>query len=407
MKMDKIYRYASNPIVIGAMATMIISYYWGLYFMAPVLIKLIFSTLMWVSVLLLPYRYIKRNDFDHIGSQLFKMLLLLSIIQTIRSILNDDSNMHALGNKWITLLGNEYAALLFVPPFYILLSQLVRNVQILNLMAYVYLFIGCWFLFVNFSIRFEAIYLAAFYHYANKKYKILIYIAVVVAIISAFVGENPTRSMLLYVGFGILAYLLVYGVRNIKMMKLFCIVIFIIPIINFIPMLIDVDGHSVFEELQSLIIDKTDNKEMASDTRTFLYREMAEDLTKTDCWLFGKGAYAHYYSFFFDDNSFGKYGRISSEVPFLNMLMHGGIVYTVLYFALILRAVYLGVWRSNNCFCRCIAIIAIGWYFNSFICDLTGARFYHIAFFVLVGCCLSKQWLNMSESEIKEKLLLK
>ena len=117
--------------------------------------------------------------------------------------------------------------------------------------------------------------------------------------------------------------------------------------------------------------------------------------------LIGKGAFSHYYSFYFDQSNKGKYGRITSEVPFLNHLLRGGILYALAYYGLILLAIYKSTWQGNNKFVRSIGIIAAGWYLNSFVGDITGCKFYHIAFFLLIGCCLSRRWLNYTDIDIK------
>ena len=62
---------------------------------------------------------------------------------------------------------------------------------------------------------------------------------------------------------------------------------------------------------------------------------------------------------------------------------------------------YKSTWQGNNKFVRSIGIIAAGWYLNSFVGDITGCKFYHIAFFLLIGCCLSRRWLNYTDIDIK------
>ena len=66
-----------------------------------------------------------------------------------------------------------------------------------------------------------------------------------------------------------------------------------------------------------------------------------------------------------------------------------------------LYAVIKAIMYGKNRFVKCIAVVIIGWIFNSFICDMNGARFYHVVFFVLLGCCLSKRWLNYSDRQVQ------
>ena len=72
-----------------------------------------------------------------------------------------------------------------------------------------------------------------------------------------------------------------------------------------------------------------------TDTRTFLYQELAEDLTMTDSWIMGKGAFSHYYSHIFlisDSEGSDFHYRMTVEVGVLNFLLHGGLVYVILYY---------------------------------------------------------------------------
>lgn len=395
-------------IYIIATATLIVSSFWGLFFMAPSLIKAIYSLCIWFCVFIFPYKLIKSNHFIEIANYLLRILLAMALIQIFRSAFSTEKYMYVIGNKWITLFGNEYTSLLFLPPLFTYLGTLKYSIYVLKRATLLYLFIGLLLsLFGKFPIAILSTYALAFYPYVNKKYKILIIIAFIEAIIKSSFGENPTRMYLIIILFSLIAYFLVYTLKSKRIMKIFAITVIISPIILFIPTLfLSGNKTSTFQQIQKLIIQKSGNEDMAIDTRTFLYMEMADDLSKTDSWLFGKGAFSKYYSSYFDQSNISKYGRISSEVPLLNYLLRGGIAYVLIYFAIILFAAYLAIWKGNNQFVQYIGIIALGWYFNSFVGDITGCRFYHIAFFILIGCCLSKQWLYLNNYKINHILKL-
>ena len=394
-------KHLANPITLFAIASLFISY-WGMFFFAPPFAKILFCLLLWYALMLFPFKLFLHNDFSKTSNRWLLLLSVLSLVSIIRTVVNDDADMYAIGNKWLTLFGNEYTALLLIPPFFCVLSTIPQNVLYVKKLTFFYLLIGAFFLiFGYFFLSFTVIFLAAFYPYVGKNYRRLIYVAVIEAVLAAFMGSNPTRAMLLYLFFGLIAYYLVYKYREIRITRMFCIACIISPFFYFIPLLYyNSDGETSFQEVQSYLVKQGTTQEMAQDTRTFLYEEMADDLEATNSWLWGKGAYAHYYSSYFDIDVSGRYGRMLSEVPFLNMLMHGGFAYVTVYFALILLAVYNGLWIGRNRFVQCCAVIAAGWYFNSFVCDINGARYYHIAFFMLVGCCLSRRWLNMSEQDV-------
>ena len=393
-----IYKKSRNSIYIAAYATMAISFFWGLYFLAPAPIKIIFSLGMWTSVFLFPFILIKHNDISKWGNILLNILMLMAAMQIFRSAINTDDAIYAFGNKWITLFGNEYTSLLLITPLFTYLGSLKYNVVLLKRATWIFLVLGalCSFTLKN-PLSWITIFGGIYFPYVDKRYKGLL----LLAIFEAFLCCYATRMYIIILSFTFASYILVYILNKPKWTKVLVISTIIIPLFLFVPLLLSKKEMGSFEKMKLYVLNETQDESLASDTRTFLYLEIAEDLTQTNSWLIGKGAFSHYYSLYFDQSSKGKYGRLTSEVPFLNYLLRGGILYVVFYFGLILLAVYKAIWQGKNKFVQSIGIIAVGWYFNTFVGDITGNRFYHIAFFLLLGCCLSKKWLNYTDLEIK------
>ena len=86
-------------------------------------------------------------------------------------------------------------------------------------------------------------------------------------------------------------------------------------------------------------------------------------------------------------------------------LLRAGIVYVLAYFGLILLAGIRALKHSNSKFMLGIGLIALEWYAICFVGDFTGARFYHIAFFVLIGYALSKRVGDYTDSDVKQLLI--
>lgn len=398
----------SVSIYSATIVTILIASFWGLFFMAPTIIKGILSLGMWISAFFIPVVFYRKNDFVKRTNHILKALLILGIYEIIVSMLNDDASMYAQGDKWLTLFGNEYTALIFLPPLFTYLGSSQYGVKKLKSATCFFLICGAFFsVALKYPLAYLTTFVIVFYPFVGKKYKFLIILVFVEAIIKATIGDNPTRMYFVIIPFSIITVLFVFIFKNDKILKWFTAIVVIAPILLFVPMLLNNGnkGDTSFQEANKYIMNETGNEELATDTRTFLYLEMAEDLTHTDSWLLGKGAFSHYYSIFFDQNSKGKYGRISSEVPLTNYLLRGGIIYVLFYFALILSGVYFSIFRGKNKFVQSIGIMALCWYFNSFIGDITGCRFYHMAFFILLGCTLSSKWLNMSDQEVKQILM--
>lgn len=397
-RMIEVYKKSKYSIYLAAYATMTLTLIWGLYFLAPTPIKLIFSIGMWSSICTFPFILIKQNDFSKWGNMLLRACILMAVIQIARTIFNTDASLNAFGNKWITLFGNEYTALLLSPPLFTYLGTLRYNVVLLKRATWIYLIAGVVFIFgFNNSLGWIAIYGTVFYPYVNKRYKALLLLAILEGILSIFI----TRMFIIIIVFVFASYLLAYVINKPRWNKILVITVTVIPLIFFVPTLHITKELSPFEKMSIYLSSKTNDTSISADTRTFLYTEIAHDLTNSHSWLIGKGAFSHYYSFYFDQSNKGKYGRITSEVPFLNHLLRGGILYALAYYGLILLAIYKSTWQGNNKFVRSIGIIAAGWYLNSFVGDITGCKFYHIAFFLLIGCCLSRRWLNYTDIDIK------
>lgn len=397
------YQKSKHSIVLVLVATMAIQFFWGRYFLAPSVVKAFFSALMILSAFFFPYSFIRNNDFDKISNVILRVILFLSVVAILRSVFNENADMYAFGNKWTTLFGNEYCALLLLPPLFTYLATESMNILYVKKINYQYLFIGAFFIFLfKFPLSIIVLLLPVFVPYVKRGYKLLIGAAVLHAVMGATFGSNPARSNFIYLLFAFAAFFLVFVVKKLAITKIFCVSCIILPFFLFVSLLYSNNRNetSFFEKAQTYIIGKTENRDLATDTRTFLYREMALDLTKTNSWMFGKGAFAHYYSLWFDRGVNGRFGRLGSEVPFLNFLLHGGIIYVLFYFLLLFYAIYKGLWKSNNRFVQCIAVVVTGWFFCSFVCDLTGACYYHILFFMLLGCCLSNRFLNMNDDEI-------
>lgn len=111
-------------------------------------------------------------------------------------------------------------------------------------------------------------------------------------------------------------------------------------------------GVSIFEILQDLYFDTND---MAQDTRSFIFYELSEDLTRNHEWIYGKGMLGVCYSPFFDSstnpNADSAY-RIGLEVGFLQYLLKGGLLYLSLIMLTFLGAIYNAFFKSKTLLSR-------------------------------------------------------
>ena len=385
-------------IGIVSVSTMILSLYWGNFAQSPRFIKLIFSIGIWTAVITFPFSLLKKARFSRFDNLLLLFLLLMGIFQTLRSLFYTPPNEVVIGNKYVSLFFNEYTSLLFIPPLFTYLGISKHSPKYLFQSTIYYICIGLPFiLLLKLPLASLAIYSIVFLPYVTNKYKILIILTILESILAGLTGG---RMFLIVVFFAIMSFLLIYVIKNVVITYAFCVCFSFAPVLIISSTILSYNQDTSF--FQKITSD-VDNEEMSVDTRTFLYVEVAEDLTNSDSWLLGKGAYSHYYSHYFSQNVEGgdNEERLLCEVPFLLLLLRSGLIYVLVYFSLLLIGVFKSL-KSNNKFVQSLGIIILGWYFNSFIGDVSGCKLQNLALFLLLGVCLSPKWRKMADRRIKK-----
>jgi hypothetical protein len=139
---------------------------------------------------------------------------------------------------------------------------------------------------------------------------------------------------------------------------------------------------------------------LATDTRTFLYEEVFSSMRNNGTLLFGEGATGKYKTQYFEDEIGTNKGRIGAEVGFLTLLLYTGCIGVLLYSLILFSAVYYGIARSNNFFCKMLAIFLAFRWITFFIEDYVQ---YDMNFFFIwtsIGLCLSTGFRSLTDAEI-------
>lgn len=135
-----------------------------------------------------------------------------------------------------------------------------------------------------------------------------------------------------------------------KSIKIYCIAV---PLVGaFLTFYNLFNKESFFEYMYTMYSGETT---MVNDTRTFLFQELSKDLTETSTWLYGKGMFGTYYSdVMYIASKNGEYAdnsnRLGTECGFLWLILKGGIIYFVLYFALFYTTVLVALRRDQKVF---------------------------------------------------------
>jgi len=148
-------------------------------------------------------------------------------------------------------------------------------------------------------------------------------------------------------------------------------------------------------------VSRLDN--MTVDTRTFLFVELADDLSDRNR-IYGRGVLGTYYSPYFSyAEAHGLEGDSSTrsvvEVGYLHMILKGGAIMVVLYLIVLVPAAYLGIFRSNNSIAKgggyLIAAYLVMWtisYYSVFNAE-------NIILWMAVGACMSPRFRALRDSE--------
>jgi hypothetical protein len=134
------------------------------------------------------------------------------------------------------------------------------------------------------------------------------------------------------------------------------------------------------------------------DTRTFLYMEVINDLSDTNTLWFGKGVTGKYYSEFFELVE----GRMGVEVAFLAILLTSGIFGMVIYSSVILVALYVGFFKSNNQLSKLFALFLAFHWFMIFVEVIPTFNQYYFLLWIIVGLSLSSKFRQMNDAQVTQ-----
>ncbi|MDQ3190405.1 MAG: hypothetical protein M3Q58_02315 [Bacteroidota bacterium] len=172
-------------------------------------------------------------------------------------------------------------------------------------------------------------------------------------------------------------------------------------IIPFIILLDNINtGVSTFERLQL----SNETQELNIDTRTFLYKEIASDLTKTSSWIIGKGSNGTYFSDYFNNrHEIGETdNRLTVEVGILALLLKGGLIGVFLNISFFITAIYFALFQSSNSYVKGLGFMLIIYVIILFLENLIAFNAYNFTLWFFIGVCLNKKIRSLTDSEIKK-----
>lgn len=182
--------------------------------------------------------------------------------------------------------------------------------------------------------------------------------------------------------------------------------LFIVPIVFLI---LGSNGiYNIFQPLdyKALVLTKAGGEEtnLLTDSRTFIYKEIAAELDKTDSWILGKGAGGSYSSVFFDTGGAVAGKRYSSEVGFMNRLLKGGILSVIIYSFMVYIISRNAILQSNNQLAKILSLaIASRWSFSFFEeFSLFDINSFYLS--LIMGLVSVNWFIKMDDSQVRRYL---
>ncbi len=374
--------------------------------------KLLLTGLVWISFFMAFTEYVKkikvlRNRFPWFAFLCLMLLACWNVIGILRSVATGDGTV-------TTLLGNVFTSLALLLPFVIIFSTKKSNLGIIHSYFITVLKIAVPVLFLFYvatggsptviQVRIllvlflPAAFLIPLLPFHKKKERLLVILGAILLSYAAILYGQRTmiiRELSLFLG---LFAVYIYSRFRFKWVLPIAFSALLFPVVLLYQGI--TTGESPLETYLSGSLDS----DLKTDTRTFLYKELFADLEGNNQLMVGKGANGSYYSDYFSNAVEESAYRNNIEVGVLGMLLKGGFIAVFLNLALLLIAIFMAFFRSNNTYVTGVGFILIAHTILLFIENYYSYSGYNYAIWFFIGVCLSKEVRQMSNRDIMVSL---
>ena len=388
------------------------------------LLKVSIALLPWFSFLIVIFSCQKnfrptRQRMPSFLSSIFILLILLNILNIVRGSLNEHQSL-------ATVFGNPYNSIALLAPFALVFGLHKKSIAIINRFFIYSTAIGSILFIILYGglnvvddnshhlqsamlLITPVIFLIGNISYNNRINRFIIYSGSILLFgyLGLMIGNRSTAIRVVSLYF---SNVVVFFYQKIKLKLLFILVISMTLLPYIMIYYSYYSGESIFVEAHQYfrysfkspssvkaVIEK-------SDTRTFLYREIINDLDRTNGLLFGKGSSGTYYSPYFHRAKGDSDTRLTVEVGVLALLLKGGVVAVILNLAMFYFSIFLSIFKSNNQYIRWVGFMLLVHTLLLFVENIICYNIYNFMIWFSVGSCLSKEIRNMSDLEIRSTL---
>lgn len=373
--------------------------------------KLLISSFLAISVIGVfscCYRnYNQLKNLSKTDRTLFGLLMFWSLIVIARGFSTSIQD-------WVTNFGNVYMALAWFTPLLLILGQRLENWKTVFQV-----------LFFMFKLMLFSLLLLPFYITDGKLKTEWSWLLRPVNFI-LLIGVSRfrvTNRLLIY--FAFLAYLLIAVLTEQRLEFIYlAILIFLIfidslyqiklkrkilKIIFFSAVTITITVFTYgYKNLNDILIQYIEYQ----DTRVFLYEELFEELNVNEK-IIGRGSLGTYYSHFMEHTKYYtinilKYEwwgdsstRITIEVGYLQMILKGGIILFFLTAYFMLKASYLGIFKSKSKFVKRLGVYIFILSVLSLISFRPAFTPTFILLWMAIGTVLNKHNRSLTDEEVE------
>jgi hypothetical protein len=140
------------------------------------------------------------------------------------------------------------------------------------------------------------------------------------------------------------------------------------------------------------------------DTRGYVETCFYNDMSTYD-WIFGKGSSGGYKCSGIDESVFKNGIRTVIETDYLQLIMYGGFINILLLFLIMIPAIILGLFYSNNNLIKTLSIWILLWLLFLYPSNVYSFSFFHISVWFSAGICYSKPLRELPDSFISKYFL--
>ncbi len=366
-------------------------------------LKMVAILFLYISGVLLFYYALKNLDKLRSVHLYFKIILLLlfiwSFFTIFRSVNENSKDLITLfthyrvgGWDWVTPLALFFGLTItnWIKLFPLLIKFLVWGIvfAIAHLILHVHLSA------IPLLSVYPVLLLTYFYQKVNVK-KLIILSAIIYVLFSFFVYSN--RSSLIIFSLFLVFFFFEY-LRSTHISKYKKLFLSIVLSVSMVLLLVNIN------DISNSILG---NKEMSTDTRTFLFMEMFSDISEEER-IIGRGALGKYYSPYFEmlqrlDVQGDATYRSTNEVGYLHMILKGGYIMLVLYLLILIPAAYLGIFRSKNIIARMSGYIIVFFLIMFILIYPPEYRIHFLILWMAVGTAISKSARKVKNSDLLVK----